>query len=64
MCSGKLLYLLEDTGRHITICVRNRIAHDYGDIDYDLVWDAIKAELPTLLKDLGLEPDPAPFARI
>src|SRR5580698_268522 len=29
--------------------MRNRIAHGYFEIDFDLVWDTVQAALPTLL---------------
>jgi uncharacterized protein with HEPN domain len=32
---------------------RNRIAHGYFDIDFDIVWDTAKTALPTLLEQLA-----------
>jgi uncharacterized protein with HEPN domain len=34
------------------IATRNRIAHDYTDIDLDIVWDVATAELPSLIEVL------------
>ena len=42
--------------------VRNRLAHAYGDVDTDIVWDVVQGDFPKLLEgcqaycdDLGLE---------
>ena len=32
--------------------MRNRVAHGYSDINFDLVWDTVKTELPALLEKL------------
>ena len=32
--------------------MRNRIVHDYGDVDYSVVFDTLKFDLPALLKDI------------
>ena len=32
--------------------MRNRIAHDYFNIDVDLVWDTVQNDLPVLLEQL------------
>src|SRR3989344_6604840 len=32
--------------------MRNRIAHDYADVDLVIVWDAVKEDLPPLKKTL------------
>lgn len=34
------------------IAVRNRIAHGYYDVDYQIMWDIISQELPPLLPKL------------
>ena len=34
------------------IATRNRIAHDYTDIDFDIVWDVATAEVPALVEVL------------
>jgi len=28
--------------------LRNRISHDYGSLDYDLVWEIVQNDLPVL----------------
>ena len=33
--------------------MRNRIAHGYFDINLDVVWDTVQAEVPGLLKQLS-----------
>ena len=42
--------------------VRNRLAHAYGDVDTNIVWDVVQGDFPKLLEgcqaycdDLGLE---------
>lgn len=42
--------------------VRNRLAHTYGDVDADIIWDVVQGDLPKLLTgchaycdELGLE---------
>jgi len=32
--------------------MRNRIAHDYGAVDFAIVWDVAKQEIPALIKIL------------
>lgn len=32
--------------------MRNIIAHDYGEVDLDLVWKTAQADLPTLIDTL------------
>ena len=32
--------------------LRNRIVHDYGSIQFDIIYQTIKEDLPKLLKDL------------
>ncbi len=34
--------------------MRNRLIHAYFDIDYDIVWQALKHEVPKLIPDLEL----------
>jgi uncharacterized protein with HEPN domain len=34
------------------ISVRNRIAHDYEGIDFGIVWEIVKDDLPVLLESL------------
>ncbi len=28
--------------------LRNRIVHNYDDVDYDIIWNVLKNEIPTL----------------
>ena len=34
------------------IGMRNFIAHEYMKVDYDLIWDTVKNDFPTLLPQL------------
>lgn len=34
------------------IAMRNRLIHGYFDIDYDIVWETLSEDLPTLIKSL------------
>ncbi len=34
------------------IGMRQKIVHDYMAVDFDIVWDAVKTELPSLLEKL------------
>lgn len=36
--------------------MRNRIAHGYFDINFDVVWDTVQTALPALLKQLNALP--------
>ena len=43
--------------------VRHKVVHDYADIDYDIIWDILKNEIPDVyskIKELagGLPPEP------
>ena len=46
--------------RHI-IGMRHKVVHDYLEVDYDLVWDVVTAELPPLVRELErfLPPEPS-----
>ncbi|MCK6580158.1 MAG: DUF86 domain-containing protein [Anaerolineae bacterium] len=33
--------------------MRNRIAHGYDNIDYEIVWNVVQANLPPLIELLG-----------
>jgi uncharacterized protein with HEPN domain len=35
---------------HDIINLRHRIAHDYRNIDFDIIWDIVQNELPSLLE--------------
>jgi uncharacterized protein with HEPN domain len=34
--------------------MRNRVVHDYGNVDFEIIWETIHSDLPALLKDLRL----------
>ncbi len=34
------------------ISIRNRLIHGYADIDLDIVWSAVKVDLPKLIGDM------------
>lgn len=34
------------------ISMRNRLIHGYFDINYDIVWDTVKTDLPSLISTL------------
>jgi len=40
--------------------MRHKVVHDYLEVDYDLVWDVVTAELPALVSRLEqfVPPDP------
>ncbi len=42
--------------------MRNKVAHGYLAIDFDIVWDVVKRELPALLERLPSPPDHDPSA--
>lgn len=33
--------------------MRHKVVHDYLEVDYDLVWDVVTAELPPLVRQLS-----------
>jgi uncharacterized protein with HEPN domain len=33
--------------------MRNRVVHDYGHVDFEIVWDTVQTHLPPVLKELG-----------
>jgi len=48
------------------IAMRNVIAHEYGDIDYEILWVAVNHRIPEVLATLGAllqEAGPAPETR-
>ena len=56
---NRVLRVTEEAG---SLSVRNRLAHAYGDVDTDIVWDVVQGDFPKLLEgcqaycdDLGLE---------
>ena len=32
--------------------MRNRIVHDYGEVDLSIIYDTLKDDLPALLRDI------------
>ena len=38
--------------------LRNRVAHGYHDLDFDIVWEVIQIDLPALLEKLPVVPEP------
>lgn len=44
----RLLHM-RDAAREAIVAMRNRLIHAYFDIDRDVVWDTVTADLPPLL---------------
>jgi uncharacterized protein with HEPN domain len=42
------------------IGMRHKIVHDYLDVDFDVVWEVVKTDLPELIAQLGPIVPPAP----
>jgi len=40
--------------------MRNRLVHDYDDINLNIVWDAVQFEIPPLIEELKLHIPPEP----
>jgi uncharacterized protein with HEPN domain len=40
--------------------MRNRLVHEYDDINLNIVWDVIQSEIPSLIKELKLQIPPEP----
>ena len=32
--------------------MRNRVVHDYGNVDFEIIWETVKNHLPPLFKEL------------
>jgi uncharacterized protein with HEPN domain len=32
--------------------MRNRVVHDYGNVDFEIIWETVRAQLPPLFKEL------------
>jgi uncharacterized protein with HEPN domain len=32
--------------------MRNRVVHDYGNVDFEIVWETVQSHLPLLFKEL------------
>jgi uncharacterized protein with HEPN domain len=37
---------------HKTVGMRNRVVHDYGNVDFEIVWETVQTHLPLLWKEL------------
>ena len=40
--------------------MRNRLVHEYDDINLNIVWDVVQNEIPTLIEELRLRIPPNP----
>jgi uncharacterized protein with HEPN domain len=40
--------------------MRNRLVHDYDDINLNIVWDVLQSEIPSLIQELQLQIPPEP----
>jgi uncharacterized protein with HEPN domain len=38
---------------HKIVGMRNRVVHDYGHVDFEIVWETVQTHLPLLVKELG-----------
>jgi uncharacterized protein with HEPN domain len=38
--------------------MRNRLVHEYDDVNLDIVWDVIQSELPSVIEELQLQIPP------
>lgn len=34
--------------------MRNRVVHDYGQVDLDIIWETVVLHLPVVFEDLGI----------
>ena len=57
--AGKLSEQLQERRPDLPISeakgLRNVIAHDYGEVDYDLLWHTMSANVPQFAASLGTE---------
>jgi uncharacterized protein with HEPN domain len=40
--------------------MRNRLVHDYDDVNLNIVWDVVRSEVPSLIEELRLQISPEP----
>lgn len=40
--------------------IRNRLVHEYDDVNLDIVWNVIQFEMPLLIEELKLQIPPTP----
>jgi uncharacterized protein with HEPN domain len=38
--------------------MRNRLVHEYDDVNLNIVWDVVQAEIPTMIEELKLQIPP------
>jgi uncharacterized protein with HEPN domain len=38
--------------------MRNRLVHEYDDVNLDIVWDVVQSEIPSLIEELKLQIPP------
>jgi uncharacterized protein with HEPN domain len=37
---------------HKIVDMRNRVVHDYGNVDFEIVWETVQTHLPPVFKEL------------
>jgi len=52
MSSDRRRSSLPDIPFHKIAGMRNRVVHDYGNVDFEIVWETIQTHLPPLFKEL------------
>ena len=40
--------------------IRNRLVHEYDDVNLNIVWDVVQSEIPSLIEELMLRIPPEP----
>jgi uncharacterized protein with HEPN domain len=40
--------------------MRNRLVHEYNDVNLNIVWDVVQLEIPPLIEELKLQIPPEP----
>jgi uncharacterized protein with HEPN domain len=38
--------------------MRNRLVHEYDDVNLNIVWDVVQTEMPTMIEELKLQVPP------
>lgn len=44
--------------------MRNLLSHEYGRVDYDIVWNVLAVKLPELAEQTSIEPHPEPYSKL
>ncbi|WP_120002893.1 DUF86 domain-containing protein [Nesterenkonia muleiensis] len=44
--------------------MRNLLSHEYGRVDYDVVWNVLTAKLPEFVQQTGVEPETDPYSEL